>query len=145
MYYTAPDKLAMVYDQDSEGLVINGTKLFIRRGGKTNKGDTRHNNQMDHLSSTLFACMKGELQKAADDNNADITTKTVGNEYEVTLKARKKASKGFSCITLRYRKSDCQIVSMRLEEFSGVTNEYKMTECKVGQSIPSTRFDIPKK
>lgn len=145
MYYSAPDKLAMVYDQSSEGLVINGTKLFIRRGGKSNKGDTRHNKQMDHLSSTLFSCMKGDLQKAADDNNADISVKTVKDCYEVTIKARKKASKGFSVILLRYRKSDCLITSMRLEEFSGVTNEYTMTDCKVGEAIPATRFDLPKK
>jgi len=145
MFYSAPDRLAMVYDQEGEGLIINGTKLFIRRGGKTNKGDTRHNKQMDQLSEILFSCLKGELQAAADSNNADITAKTVGDEYEVTIKARKKASKGFSLIVLRYRKSDCQILSMRLEEFSGVTNEYKMTACKTGHSIPQTRFDFPKK
>lgn len=145
MYYSAPDKLTMAYDQDSEGLVINGTKLYIRRGGKTNKGDTRHNKQMEQLSETLFSCMKGDLQKVADDNNADISVKTVKDTYEVTIKARKKASKGFSCITLRYRKSDCLILSMRLEEFSGVTNEYTMTSSKVGESIPATRFEIPKK
>ena len=64
MYYSAPDKLAMAYDQESEGLVINGTKLYIRRGGKTNKGDTRHNKQMDQLSETLFSCLKGNLKEA---------------------------------------------------------------------------------
>ena len=144
-YYTATDRLAMHYNQDSEGLVLNADRFFIRRGGKANKGHISKVNQMEKLSALLFACIRGEVQSVADENNATLAVKSEKSAWVITLTAKKKASKGYAKIVLRYRQDDGLLESLRFEEFNGNVNEYTLKDCKAGVVIPAAKFDIPKK
>lgn len=144
-YYTSPDKMAMAYDQDSEGLVLSGNQFYIRRGGKTHKGEIQRVKQMRQLSEILFACIRGKVRGVAEGNGADLSAKTEKGFHNVTLTAKKKASKGFSRIVLRYRASDGLLTYLLMEEFSGTTNEYTLTDPKSVAEIAAARFAIPKK
>lgn len=144
-YYSATDRLAMHYDQASEGIVLSGDRFFIRRGGKANKGHIKNVRQMEQLSGILFACIRGEVQDVADNNNATLAVQTEKSAWIITLTAKKKASKGYAKIVLRYRQSDGLLESLRFEEFNGNVNEYTLSNCKTGGVIPAAKFDIPKK
>ena len=144
-YYTATDRLAMHYDQASEGLVLNADRFFIRRGGKANTGHSKNVHQMEQLSTLLFACIRGEVQSVADSNNATLAVKAEKSAWTITLTAKKKASKGYAKIVLRYRQDDGLLESLRFEEFNGNVNEYTLKDCKAGVVIPAAKFDIPKK
>ena len=144
-YYSATDRLAMHYDQASEGLVLNADRFFIRRGGKANKGHIKNVKQMEQLSALLFACIRGEVQKVADENNATLAVKTEKGAWVITLTAKKKASKGYANIILRYRQDDGLLEALRFEEFNGNVNDYTLKDCKTGAVIPAAKFDIPKK
>ena len=136
-YYSATDRLA--------GIVLSGDRFFIRRGGKANKGHIKNVHQMEQLSGILFACIRGEVQDVADNNNATLAVKTEKSAWIITLTAKKKASKGYAKIVLRYRQSDGLLESLRFEEFNGNVNEYTLSNCKTGGVIPAAKFDIPKK
>lgn len=144
-YFSAPDRMAMIYKEDSEGLVLSGDKFFIRRGGKSHKGEISHNKQMGHLASVLFDCVRGQVRSVAEANNATTAVKTERGTCVVTLTAKKKTSKGFARIVLRYRSNDMMLTGVLLEESSGTINEYTLSGHVAGGTIPASRFDIPRK
>lgn len=142
-YFSAPGSLAMAYTVDTEALIINAGRLYARRDKKVTKGDT-HNGQVRSLTTTLINCIKGRILTVAEDNNAEWSLMEAGGNYVVTLTARKKASKGYSKITLKYRKSDCLITGLSLEEFNGAVNTYVLSSLRTGETIPPAVFNIPK-
>lgn len=144
-YYYSGGKLAMVYTVDSEALVVNDSHLYLKHGKKVTKGDIRNNARMRGFAGTLINCIKGNISAVAKDNNADWSLTQDSSSYVVTVKARKKASKGYSKIVLRYRKSDCLLTGITLEEFNGTVNEYKLSSPKTGGAIPVDVFKIPSK
>lgn len=143
-YFRSPGSLAMAYTVDTEALIISSGRLYIRRDKKVTKGDAAHNGQIRSLTTTLINCIKGRILTVAEDNNADWTLMEAGGNYVVTLTARKKASKGYSKITLKYSKSDCIITGLSLEEFSGAVNTYTLSSIRTAVSIPDAVFNIPK-
>ena len=97
----------------------------------------------DLLKSESIVLGASPADKAAAINQlADLME--AGGNYVVTLTARKKASKGYSKITLKYRKSDCLITGLSLEEFSGAVNTYVLSSLRTGETIPPAVFNIPK-
>lgn len=145
-YFVAPGQLAMAYKEATEGLVLSNGKFFIRRGGKAHKGELKHNKQMEQLSDVLFGCLQGRVRAVAEDNDATSSVKKdKDGTVVVTLLARKKSSKGFARIVLRYRPSDLLLTGVLLEEGSGNINEYTLTTPVAGGTIPASRFEIPKK
>ena len=141
LFYSADDRLAMRYTKPSTDLlVIDGTKFFLSRGGVSNTFDTSKNPMMESLRSTLLDCVAGRVEKVASGNNADLAVKEDASSYIVTLTARQKAVRGYSRIVLTYRKSDCFLVKMRMEEFTGVTNTYIMDKIVKNPTVSSESF-----
>ena len=146
IYYSAPGSLALHYDAPSTNLVvIDGTAVFIRQAGKERRFDTTKNAPMRGMSATLLNCVKGDTQKVADENDADIQVQKFARSTDVTITARKKAVRGYSRIELSYRKSDGLLQYMKLTEFSGAVNEYKMTGLLQSAALPADAFTIPAK
>lgn len=144
LYFEAPDKMALKYSEPStDRFVINGEQLYIAKGKKRNKYDTKKNATMRQLSSTLLNCTMGKLETVAAENNADISVKENGSMYDVVLKARKKAAKGYSEIALSYRKTDGVLCSMKLVEFNENITEYKFSAFKINTILRSGVFNIP--
>lgn len=146
LYYDVTGKMSMFYDAPSSDLlVINGTSFYMKRGGRGSTFDTSKNTLMRDLSSTLLNCLGGKVQEVADANNASVWAEEVSGTYLVTLKARKVATKGYSRIVLTYRKSDCLLVKMQMDEFGGISTIYSMSGIKTGSGVSADKFAIPAK
>lgn len=146
IYYAEPGSLSLHYDAPSTNLiVIDGTNVFIRQDGRERRFDTTRNAPMRGMSATLLNCVKGDTQKVADENDADIQVQKFARSTDVTITARRKAVRGYSRIELSYRKSDGLLQYMRLTEFNGNVNEYKMTNFVQSATLPADAFTIPAK
>ena len=146
IYYAAPGSLSLHYAAPSTNLVvIDGTSVFIRQAGRERRFDTTKNAPMRGMSATLLNCVKGDTQKVADENDADIQVQNFARSTDVTITARRKAVRGYSRIELSYRKSDGLLQYMKLTEFNGNVNEYKMTNFVQSATLPADAFTIPTK
>ena len=125
-------------------LIINPGKLYMNRGGKSSLFDTGKNARMKSLSSTLLDCVAGNPAKVADDNNADLSVLPSSDSYVVTISAKAGTSNKYSRIQLTYRKSDCVLVKMIMDEPSGVSNAYEMSSIEKNVSVADSEFVIPK-
>lgn len=143
--YTRADKMSMRYSvPKTDLLIINPGKLYMNRGGKSSLFDTGKNARMKSLSSTLLDCVAGNPAKVADDNNADLSVLPSSDSYVVTISAKAGTSNKYSRIQLTYRKSDCVLVKMIMDEPSGVSNAYEMSSIEKNVSVADSEFVIPK-
>lgn len=145
LYFTPDGHLTMRYSKPAgELLVVNGNKFHMNKGGKAMTFDTSKNALMGSLANTLVNCIKGDPETVAAANNAKLAASETAEGYVVTLTAAA-GHRGYSKIVLTYRKSDCVLVKMIMEETVGITNTYEMKEVKKNTSLPSDAFRIPTK
>ena len=143
LYFTPDGHLTMRYSKPAgELLVVNGNKFHMNKGGKAM---TSKNALMGSLANTLVNCIKGDPETVAAANNAKLAASETAEGYVVTLTASAAGHRGYSKIVLTYRKSDCVLVKMIMEETVGITNTYEMKEVKKNTSLPSDAFRIPTK
>lgn len=144
LYFISPDKMSMHYSVPATDLlIISDNQFHMNRGKKSSTYNTEKNAMMAGLSNTLLRCVRGQAAQVAADNDADISVKTTASDYVITLTARKKSAKGYSKIVLKYRKTDCMLVSMEMEEFVGIVNLYEMSDIKTGVNVDMALFNIP--
>ena len=72
-----------------------------------------------------------------------MTVADTKDGYLVTIKAKTASPRGYSSVSLLYRKSDCVVIKMILDEFSGIRTVYDMTGIKLGSPVDSSKFKIP--
>jgi len=89
--------------------------------------DTRTNAQARNLSNTLLNCILGKYQQVADDNDGDVSVSEKGGVKTVTIKVRKQAPRGYSGVTIKYRK-DGTCTEMTLDEFGGISTHYVLKD-----------------
>lgn len=143
LWFSAPQCLHMDYsDPDGDSFTISGGKLRMRRGGNKTDFDLSSNALMSRLSETLLACIQGRAQDVAEANKADLSVTERGGAYVIAIKAREKAVRGYSDITLYYRTSDCMLIRMDLAEFGGVTNIYEMNGIRTGVTVDASIYEI---
>ena len=124
--FKAPDQLTMTYTKPAgEYLVIAGPMLRSNTLGQQISVDTDKNVRFRGLKNTLLNCITGEYEKAAADNDADLVVSEKGGVKTVSMTARKAAVRGYSKIVLEYVKG--LPVRMVLEEFGGISTEYRFT------------------
>lgn len=146
LYFTPDGHLTMRYSKPAgELLVVNGNKFHMNKGGKAMTFDTSKNALMGSLANTLVNCIKGDPETVAAANNAKLAVSETAEGYVVTLTASAAGHRGYSKIVLTYRKSDCVLVKMIMEETVGITNTYEMKDVKKNTSLPSDAFRIPTK
>ena len=122
--FKAPDQLTMTYtNPEGEYLIISGPMLRSNAQGQQLSIDTSKNPRFRNLRNTLLNCIMGEYETAAADNDADLEVKEKNGVKTVEMKARKTAPRGYSKIILEYIKG--LPVRMVLEEFGGISTEYK--------------------
>lgn len=119
--------IEMNYTNGDKFLIIGNT-MTIKNGNQSTTFDLTKNIMMRGLSHTLDYAFEGQLTKLAVEQNADITASREGDYYLVTLTAKKKAPRGYSCIVAYYRVSDCLINSMRMDEFNGASTYYTISK-----------------
>ena len=144
LFVNAPGQLAMNYSQPAgEVLIINGDMIHMNRAGKATTYDSAKVSSMRTLRNTLMDCITGKTSKVASDNDASMTVSDTKEGYLVTIKAKNAAPRGYSSISLLYRKSDCVVIKMILDEFSGIRTVYDMSGVKLGTSVDQSKFKIP--
>lgn len=146
LYFANDGCLSMKYSKPAgELLVVNGNKFHMNKGGKASTFDTSKNQMMGSLAKTLTGCIKGCPQQVATDNGAEISEAETAEGYVVTLTAGAGAKRGYSKIVLVYRKSDCVLTKMTMEEVSGIATVYEMKGIKKNTSFPEDVFRVPGK
>lgn len=146
LYFANDGRLSMKYSKPAgELLVVNGNKFHMNKGGKSSTFDTSKNQMMGSLAKTLTGCIKGCPQQVATDNGAEISETETAEGYVVTLTAGASAKRGYSKIVLVYRKSDCVLTKMTMEEVSGISTVYEMKGIKKNTSFPEDVFRVPGK
>ena len=136
----------MRFDQPvGDYIIASGTKFYVHRGPKTGTFDTQKNATVGNMAGTLIGCVKGNPEKVAADNGAQISVKESGDGYVVTLTNDNAARRGYSKIVLTYRKSDCLLVKMVMDEPTGISTLYEMKEIKKNASFPDEVFKLPAK
>lgn len=146
LYFANDGRLSMKYSKPAgELLVVNGNKFHMNKGGKASTFDTSKNQMMGSLAKTLTGCIKGCPQQVATDNGAEISETETAEGYVVTLTAGTGAKRGYSKIVLVYRKSDCVLTKMTMEEVSGIATVYEMKGIRKNTSFPEDVFRVPGK
>lgn len=121
--FKSPDQLTMTYTKpEGEYLIISGPMLRSNTMGKQLSVNTDKSPMFKNLCNTLLNCIMGDYEKAAEENDADLTVNEKGGVKTVKMTARKKLPRGYSEILMEYRKN--LPVRMVLEEFGGIQNEY---------------------
>ena len=144
MYFVPPEKLRMQYSSPATDLtVINGKMMYIRRD-VGNAFDCSKTPAMGVLRNSLLYSIRGMMRDVAKENDGALTVTEEAKNYIVTVSARKKAARGYSRISVTYRKSDCLPVVLVMEEFSGTVNTYTMSDI-VTRKPADTVFEIPKR
>lgn len=111
---------------NGESFYIEGNKMTIKRGGKTQVFDLTKNMMMKGLSHVLIYSFKGQLQELAKEQKANIGAAKEGNDYVVFLSATQKGARGYNRIAVHYNAKTCQIKTMKLDEFSGQSTSYSI-------------------
>lgn len=143
LYFTAPKLFAIKYTKPAnDRTVVNETSMLVNRKGEPKKYTLKSTPSMKNLADFLLNAMSGNVRAIAKGNNADYTISEEGGNYVIVLTARKKAAKGYSLITLTYRKSDCVMVKMETKEFNGVVNNYVLSDIKVNSTIDKGVYAI---
>lgn len=141
--YYAPEKFAMHYSPAyNDLLIINGKDFLMVKGKKRNIFNTETNKVMRSLKNTLLYCMVGNIKILAEENNADISTKTYDSSYQITLTAKKKAAKGYSSIIVTYNKNTGYLMEMTMIEFNKNSTVYKMSDYHKNEIIEDNKFLI---
>ena len=122
---------------------INGNRVYMNRAGKSQVYDITKVPMVKRLSSSILDAVCGKVRKLAGDNNADMKVMDSGSSYIITMTARQEASTGYARTTLEYRKSDCILVKLELEEFTHVVNSFSFDGISTTSSIDKAVFEIP--
>jgi len=136
LYFNAKDRMSMLYSvPESDVFIIDGTRLRMVRGEKKNVYDTSKNAVMRSLSTTLLSCIAGQVRALAEANDADISAEQTDGCYLVTMTSRRRASKGYSSIVLKYDLKTCILTSMKMVEFSRISTLYELSDIRKGVAI----------
>ena len=124
LVYEAPAKLTMNYSDQNEYFSIDANTMSLKREGKARKFDLAKNKPMKTLSQLLLSSFNGKLRELAAAVNSSLNVEETKEAVIATLKAQKKAVKGYSKVVLEYDSKTLQLFNMVLEEFDGSVTTY---------------------
>ena len=128
LIFDGNDHLSMIYSEpEGEYFIIEGNQVKINMDGKKAELDAEKAKMIKLQRATLLNCLSGNLEQAAEDNNADITVTEDNGFRNVLIKAKGKVQRGgYSSVELTYRLSDGVMFKMVLEEATGIINTYEI-------------------
>ena len=122
--YDTNSNLTMNYTDSTEYFSISGNTMSLKRNGKAKKFDLNKNKPMRTLSQLLLSSFNGELRNLAASVSSTLSVEETKDAVVATLKAQKKAVKGYSKVVLEYDAKTYQLFNMILEEFDGSVTTY---------------------
>lgn len=122
------DRLNMTYSQpEGEYFIIEGNMVRINMDGSKVDLDADKVKMVGLQRSTLLNCLSGNLEQAAADNNAELSSTEDKDTKTVSIIANGKVPKGgYKSVILTYRLSDNAMIKMVLEEAIGAINTYEI-------------------
>lgn len=121
LVYQAPNDLRMDYTQPAgDYILITADKMEQCKKGKTQSVKVK--NRTDRYATyraTLLSCLAGDVEKAAQLNNATAESRQVGKKYVCTITAEKAASKEMKQIQLEYDAVTGKVLTITLTEGNG--------------------------
>lgn len=124
LVYEAPSVLTMNYSDPNEYFSINANTMSLKREGKERKFDLAKNKPMKTLSQLLLSSFNGKLRELATTVGSSLNVEETKDAVIATLKAQKKAVKGYSKVVLQYDAKTFQLLNMVMEEFDGSVTTY---------------------
>lgn len=120
------DNLSMNYSEpEGDYFIIDGNMVKMKMDGKKAELDASKVKMVDLQRATLLNCLKGNWEKAASDNNAELSVKEGKGVKTISINAKGKVPKGgYKSVELVYRNR--ALVKMVLEEAIGITNTYEI-------------------
>ena len=144
LYFNVDGRLAMRFTApEGEYIISSGNKFYVHRGPKNAVFDSTKNATVANMSGTLIGCVKGNPAEVAKRSDYKISVADNAEGYVVTLTTDNAARRGYSKIVLTYRKSDCILVKMVMDEPSGVSTLYEMSDIKKNATFPDSVFIVP--
>lgn len=122
--YNASSNITMNYTDSTEYFCIADNTMSMKRNGKAKKFDLSKNKPMKTLSQMLLSSFNGELRSLAASVGSTLNVEETKDAVVATLKAQKKAVKGYSKVVLEYDSKTYQLFNMILEEFDGSVTTY---------------------
>lgn len=122
--YDTNSNLTMNYTDSTEYFSISGNTMSLKRNGKAKKFDLNKNKPMKTLSQMLLSSFNGELRDLAASVGSTLNVEETKDAVIATLKAKKKAVKGYSKVVLEYDSKTYHLFNMILEEFDGSVTTY---------------------
>ena len=122
--YNTNSDLTMNYTDSTEYFCISDNTMSMKRNGKSKKFDLNKNKPMKTLSQMLLSSFNGELRDLAASVGSTLNVEETKDAVIATLKAKKKAVKGYSKVILEYDSKTYHLFNMVLEEFDGSVTTY---------------------
>ncbi len=140
-YFQKDDKVRMEYISPYQYLmVINGPKVMVKDGEKTNTMSSRSNKMFQQINQLMIDCMRGTIFE-----NKNFTTRLFedGNTYlaEMTPVASQMANL-FKKVNVILRKSDFTVSQVQMFEPSGDYTSINYSNQKLNTSLPNDLFSI---
>ena len=121
LVYQAPDYLRMDFASPAgDYILITADKIEQCKKGKTQgvKVKDRDNRYVTYRA-TLLACLAGDIDQAAELNDAVSECKKVGNKYVCTITAEEVKAKDIKQIQVEYDVATGRVLSIKLTEGTG--------------------------
>ena len=140
-YYQKTDKIRLEYTTPVAYLiVINGKKIKITSGGKSNTHDIGSNPSMKQMNQLLTACMTGNMDLLGSDYR--IEYKENASSWLLTVMPFGTGKKYINTIDIYLDKKDFSVQRLKMGEPSGDYTEYVFTNKKSNVVLPDEKFNI---
>jgi len=139
-YYQQDDKIRLDYFQPSPYLIVlNGQKVKIVVGGKTNVYDMSAYQMITMIKSMLSACLFGDFSGAGRDYRMSVTEdKTV---YQVNIEPLNRRMKRYlQKIEISFDKKDFSVNQLLVREPSGDSTRHVFSNKKFNSPLPDDLF-----
>lgn len=144
LYFNVDGRLAMRFTAPAgEYIISSGNKFYVHRGPKNAVFDITKNAIVANMSGTLIGCVEGNPEEVAKRSGYKMEVAEKPEGYVVTLTTDNAARRGYSKIVLTYRKSDCVLVKMVMDEPSGVSTLYEMSDIRKNATFSDDVFKVP--
>ncbi|MBR6118205.1 MAG: outer membrane lipoprotein carrier protein LolA [Paludibacteraceae bacterium] len=121
LVYQAPNDLRMDYTSPAgDYILITADKLEQCKKGKTQSVRVKdRDNRYTIYRATLLSCLAGDIDRAAELNDAVSECKKVGNKYVCTITAEVAKSKDMKQIQVEYDVTTGRVLTIKLTEGNG--------------------------
>lgn len=145
LYYSAPDKLAAIFN-DGDYMIINGNKMSIDIGMFHGTFTVSRNKMMRTMSHIFLYGMQGNARQLASANEYELSFKEEGTCHEVIFVNHDEPfiniGVNYNKVILKYGKRDLLIKEIILYDSKGNVDTYTISEVKHNVAVDEKNFEF---